>query len=182
MTDTKLSPNKLKKQKIVAEIAEKAAKAKAIVFTNYQGLTHHQLEGFKKEIKKADAQFEVTKNTLLKLALQQKDKGSMINDKEFEGQTGTLFLHGDIVAPLKALAKMIKDLQKPEIKFGLLEGKLLSADEVKKLATLPSREQLITQLVGLMKSPIFGLHRSLNWNIQRLVLTLNAIEKLKETK
>lgn len=176
---TKISKNRSKKSLIVAEIAEKTSKAKAMIFTNYQGLTHLQLEKFKREIKKADAHFAITKNTLLKLALKDKNNESLISNQQLDGQTGTIFLNGDIVAPLKALAKMIKELQKPEIKFGIMDGNILSSKDVKKLATLPSREQLIAQVVGLMKSPLFGLHRALNWNIQKFVLTLNAVAKSK---
>lgn len=178
-TVKKNSPNRAKKAAIVTEVIEKVAKAQGMVFTNYTGLTHRQLETFKREIKKSDATFAVTKNTLLKIALKDAQKGEIAEKNTFEGQTGTLFLYGDIVAPLKALAKLIKDLQKPEIKFGFLDGKMVTKEEVVKISALPSRQELIAKLVGGMKSPIYGLHRSLNWNIQKLVMTLSAVAKTK---
>src|SRR5438477_3956047 len=116
MADTKMSQNKQKKAVIVAEISEKVEKSKAIVFTNYQGLTHQQIEGFKKGIKKLDAEYAITKNRLLKRALEQKQELG-IKNQEFSDPTATLFLYGDPVAPLKTLAKMVKDIQKPGIKF-----------------------------------------------------------------
>lgn len=170
------SSNRKKKEAIVAEVSEKVEKAKAMVFTDFSGLTHKQLEEFKKEIKKADAQFAATKNTLLKRALGDRATG---NEDKFQQPTGTIFMYDDVVTPLKALAKMIKDFGKPTIKFGLLEGKALTDKEVLKLSTLPSREVLLTQLVTMLMSPVQGLHRSLNWNLQKFVMTLSAIEKQK---
>lgn len=166
----KVSKNRQKKEAIVAKLSEKAAKAKALVFTNYQGMTHVQLEQLKKALKTADAELVVAKNTLLKLALKTQD---------LEGPTGTIFAYGDIIDPLKELAKTIRTLKLPLIKFGILEGKLLAEADIVRLSTLPSREVLLAQLVFGLKSPLYGLHRVLNWNLQKLVMTLNAIQKTK---
>ncbi len=173
---TTVSKNKEAKIAIVAEVKEKVDRAKAMVFTDYTGLTHKQLEDLKKELRKADAEYMVAKNTLVKLAL-----GDKVADQEdkFQNPTGTMFLYGDIVAPLKALAKMVKEVEKPSIKFGLLDGKVMTDKEVLKLSTLPSREVLLAQLAGMLKSPISNLHRALNWNLQKLVLTLSAVQKTK---
>lgn len=173
----KVSKNRQKKEVIVTEVSERVNKAKAMVFTDYTGLTHKQLEGFKKELRKMDAEFAISKNTLLKRALGEKAAGQ---DDKFVKPTGTLFLYGDVVAPLKSLAKMMKDMEKPQVKFGWLDGQVLSSQDVAKLATLPSREVLIAQMLGMMKSPIQGLHRALAWNLQKFVMTLAAIEKQKQ--
>lgn len=176
--DKKISANREKKIAIVAEVVEKVEKAKAMVFTDFSGLTHKQLEGFKREVRKSDAQYMATKNTLLKRALGEKVAGQ---EDKFQNPTGTLFMYSDVVTPLKVLAKMMKDLEKPSIKFGLMDGQVLSESDVKKLSTLPSREVLIAQLLGMMNAPIQGLHRSLQWNIQKFVMTLKAIEKKKQS-
>jgi large subunit ribosomal protein L10 len=176
-TTKKVSSNRTKKVSVVAEISEKVNRAKAMVFTNYAGLTHKQLETMKKEIKKADAEFAVAKNTLLKIALN--DKKLSTDDQSLDGQTGAMFLYSDIVAPLKTLVKMIKDFEKPQIKFGFLDDKILTSDEIKTLATLPSKEVLLAKLAGTLKAPIYGLHRSLSWNLQKFVMTLNAVAAKK---
>lgn len=176
--DTKVSTNRQKKQVIIEEIAEKASRAKALVFTNYQGLTHKQLEGLKKGIKPLDGEFVVAKNTLVLRALE-KASVKIENPESLDGPTGTMFLYADPVEPLKKLAKMIKELNLPSVKFGILDNQALTGEQVLKLATLPSRDTLIAQFVGSMKSPLYGLHRALNWNIQKLVLTLQAVEKSK---
>ncbi len=176
--DTKVNTNKQKKQAIVEEIADKASKAKALVFTNYQGLTHKQLEGLKKGIKPLDGEFVVAKNTLVLRALE-KASVKIENPESLDGPTGTMFLYADPVEPLKKLAKMIKELNLPSVKLGILDNQALTSEQVLKLATLPSRNTLLAQFVGGMKSPLYGLHRALNWNIQKLVLTLKAIESKK---
>lgn len=168
------SKNRLKKERIVAEIKDKKGKAKAVVFTNYQGLTHKQIEDLKKGIKKADAEFVVVKNSLL-----QKAMADVKEVENLEGPTGTIFAYSDIVSPLKEVAKAIKQLTLPTIKFGILEGQVLTGEQVLKIASLPSREVLIAQFVGRLKAPLFGFHRTLNWNLQKLVMTLNEIKNQK---
>jgi len=170
---TKTNKSRQKKEKIVAEVLEKVNKAKAMVFTNYQGMTHKQIEELKKALKPVDAELFVAKNTLLKRAVEGQEK------EKLEGPTATIFAYSDIVLPLKELAKIIKNLKLPTIKYGILEGKAITAEEVLKVAALPSREVLLAQVVGGLKSPIFGLHRALNWNLQKLVMTLKAIENNK---
>lgn len=175
--NNKINSNRQKKEKIVAELNEKVEKAKAMVFTSYQGMTHKQIEGLKKALRKVDAEYIVTKNTLLKIAL---EKISEAPKEKMGGQTATLFAYSDIINPLKELSKVIKNLKLPVIKIGIMDHQIITADQVTKLATLPSREILIAQVVGGMKAPIFGLHRALSWNLMKLVMTLSAIQKTKE--
>lgn len=175
MDNKKVSPNRQKKEKIVAELLEKVNKAKGFVFTSYQGLTHKQIEGLKKAVQALDADFVATKNRLILKAME----GKVKVEGELKNATATLFLYGDPVMPLKELAKMIKELSLPSIKFGILDGKQMAPEELIKLSTLPSKETLLTQLVVGLKSPISGLHRSLLWNIQKFVMTLKSIESKK---
>lgn len=178
MEDTKITANRQKKMDIVTKLSEKLGKAKAIVFTNYQGITHKQLEGFKKAIKPLNAEYVVAKNSLLTIALSE-NKIKLSDDRVLDGQTGTLFLYDDVISPLKALAKIIKELNLPSVKFGIMENDFISGEQILKLSTLPTKEVLLAQLVGGLKSPISGLHRALSWNIQKLVFALNAVVGLK---
>lgn len=183
------SPNRQKKEKIVAELLEKVTRAKGMIFTSYQGLTHKQLERLKKAVKVLDADFVATKNSLILKAMEARPPASSLTGEvgrgktkvegEFKNATATLFLYGDPVMPLKELAKMVKEFNLPLIKFGILDGKQMTSEEILKLSTLPTRETLLTQLVIELKSPISGFHRALNWNIQKFVMTLKAIEKAK---
>jgi large subunit ribosomal protein L10 len=180
MSDVNTSQNRQNKEKLVAELVEKVGKSKGMVFANYQGLTHLQLETMKRALKKVDAEFVATKNTLMLRAL---DSVNLSDDdkKHFNNPTGALFMYNDIIDPLKELTKTIKELKLPEIKFGILEGKAISDKDVVKLASLPPLLVLRAQLLGQMNAPIQGLHRALNWNLQQFVLTLNAIKEKKST-
>lgn len=186
-----MNKNRDKKVELVGQFEEKIKKAKALVLADYRGLTHQQLETLKKNLKQVEAELVITKNTLLKRAMSTVyslqstaavDGSRNAVDEStdaLQGPTATLFAYNDIIAPLKELAKTIKTLKLPTIKFGLLEGKTLTGEEVLRLSALPSREILLAQVIGGMKSPIYGLHRALSWNVQKLVMTLRAIEEKK---
>ncbi len=174
----KISANRQKKVALVNDATEKVQKAKGMVFTNYKGLTHQQLEGFKRAIKPLEAEYVVIKNTLMLRSL----AGYELNDADrehFRQPTGTLFMYADQVEPLKALSKLIKELKLPVVKFGIVDGKIVDEAQVATLATLPPINVLRAQLLGQMQAPISGLHRALRWNLQTLVMTLNAIQTKK---
>jgi len=177
MENKKISPNRQKKEQIIAGLSEKIEKAKSIVFTNYQGLTHKQLEDLKKALRALNAEIVVVKNTLLLRALQIPNSKFQISN--LEGPTGALFIYEDVILPLKQLARSIKALGLPTIKFGILDNQALTSEQVLKLASLPPRDMLIAQVVGGLKSPIYGLHRVLNFNIQKLAMTISAIQQNK---
>lgn len=171
--------NKDSKVALVAELTDKVSRSKGMVFANYQGLTHQQLEGLKKAVQALNGDFVATKNSLILRALDGKTLSE--EDKlQFEKPTATLFMYNDVVEPLKVLAKTIKDFKLPEIKFGFLEDKSVSAADVIKLSALPAKPVLQAQLLGMMMSPIQNLHRALQWNMQSLVITLKAISDKKQ--
>ncbi len=169
-----------KKAETVADLKEKVEKAKAFFLTDYQGLTHPQLEKLKKSLKKVEGEFVITKNTLLKLALEN-SKLENQNSKDIYPQlnnpTATLFAYGDEIAAVKTLADFIKISQLPKIKVGFFSGKIASSDDFAKLSSLPSLDILRTMLVIGMKQPIYGLHYALKWNMQKLVTALSNIKK-----
>ncbi len=167
-----------KQQKIetVEQLKEKVAKAKSMVLADYRGLTHHQLEEIKKAMKEIGAEFVITKNTLLKMAMS-KDEADSLQSTALNGPTATLFSYQDEIAPLSALAKFIKNFGLITVKAGVLNDKILTSQEVLKIASLPSREVLMATLAARLKSPIYGLHYSLSYNLQKLALVLKAASK-----
>lgn len=178
--DTKKSENRLKKEQIVAQLIEKFDGANGVVFADFQGLTHQQLENLKKELKKNDATIVVAKNSLIRISMGESKK--FADYKENEGlnlPTATLFIRGDMVTPLKLLQKLVKEAGMPKIKFGILDGALVDEAGVLKIAALPSRDTLIAQFVGTLNSPIQGLVVTLNATIQKFVMTLDAVAKSK---
>lgn len=176
--DIKVTANRQKKIEVVAKLNEKLARSKAIIFTNYTGVTHKQLEALKRAIKPMDAEYVVAKNSLVLRALEE-NKIKLEGENPLEGPTGTLLIYADVVGPLKQLAKTIKELGLLNVKLGVMENKLVTGEQVLKISTLPSRETLLTQIAIGLKSPISGLHRALNWNLQKFVMTLAAVAKAK---
>lgn len=176
----KVSENRQKKEQIVAELVEKIDSSNGLVFADYQGLTHKQLESLKKELKKLDSTIVVTKNSLVKLSLgKSKNFADFKDNAGLDRPTAALLLRGDIVEPLKKLQKTIKEFGLPKIKFGILEGQALDETQVLRIASLPNRETLLAQFVGTLNSPIQGLVVTLNGTIQKFVMTLNAIAQNK---
>lgn len=166
---------KEQKIKIVEQLKDKISQAKSLVLADYRGLTHQQLEEIKKALKEVGADFVVSKNTLLKLSL----PSSIIQNlsSSLTGPTATLFSYQDEIAPLSTLAKFIKNFGLPQIKIGILGEKVLSSEEILRLGSLPSREVLLATLVARLKSPLYGLHYSLSWNLQKLNLILKGVRK-----
>ena len=171
----RMNPARAKKETIVAEISNQLQSATGVVFVNYQGLTHKQIEELKKALKEASATFTVTKNTLLKLSLDKSDtfKGK-VSENIFNDPTAVIFISGDPVEALKKLAKATKDFGFPKLKSGVLDGATLDEAQLIKLSTLPNRNTLIAQFVGTLNSPIQGLVVVLNGNLQKLVYVLKT--------
>lgn len=164
--------NRQQKIEIAQKLKEKLAKAKSVVLADYRGLTHRQMEEIKKALKSAGAEFVVTKNTLLSRSFPA--SSFQLPASSLTGPTATLFSYDDEIAPLSVLAKFIKNFGRPQIKIGLLADKIFNAEEILKIANLPSREILMATLVNRLKSPVYRLNYALNYNLTKLALVLKA--------
>lgn len=178
---------KARKELIVASLTERLDTSKGLVFTNYQGLSHKQLENLKKDIKKLDAKVVIAKNSLIKRALEKSPpKADQPMDEKLKealtNPTAILFIEKDMMEPLKRLQKAIKEYgNKPVIKFGVLEGNILDEAGILKIASLPTREVLLAQLAVMLNSPIQGFTQGLNSIPQKFVMTLNTIASAKQS-
>ena len=173
----KASEGKQKKIETVKNLTDKIAKAKSMVFADYTGIKHQQLEDLRKSLKPLNAEFVVIKNKLMQRALGDSAKDVM---GELKSSTAALFAYRDEVAPLKAVLKFFKNLQLGKTKGGLLGKSHIDENDVTRLAQLPTREALLGKLAGQLNAPIQGLHYALSWNINRLVWALNGIEGNKQ--
>lgn len=158
---------------MVTDITDKLSKAKSLVFADYQGLTMSQLSAIRNDLAEQSAEFTVTKNNLLKIAL--KNNNQSFDDAVLVGPIATLFTFGDEISPIKILTKAIKDNNVGQIKGGLLDGEFLSEAKVKQLAELPSKDQLRAQVVGTIAAPLYGLVNVLQGNIRNLVYAIEQI-------
>ncbi len=168
---------KAQKQEILTDLTERVAKSKSLVFADYQGMTMTQLQTLRRELDGINAQFSVTKNPLIKIAL--KENGLEADDAVFAGPVATLFSYGDEIAGIKALTKAIKDSGIGKTKAGFLNGEYLTDAEVNKLAQLPSKDELRAKVVGSLGAPLYGIVNVLQANIRNLVYTINAIKDQK---
>lgn len=166
-----------KKKEIVKELSEKIANAKSIIFADYRGLTVEQDTQMRKAFREAGVQYKVVKNTLVKFAL--KENGFDGLDEFFNSPTSMALSETDPVAPAKIVSEFSKKFNTLEIKTGIVEGKVVDINEIKAIADLPSREELIAKVLGGFNAPIAGLVNVLVGNIRGLVIALNAIAEKK---
>lgn len=161
-----------KKIETVTALTDKVGRATSMVIADYRGLKHKQLEELRKLLKKNNAELVIAKNRLLLRALGQK-AGSL--QELLKDTTATLFAYADEAAPLKELMNFFKVAGSGKPKGGLLGATFLSEADVVKLSELPSRQMLLTKLVGQLHAPIFRLHYVLQWNLNTLVWVLKEV-------
>lgn len=167
-----------RKEAEVKEFVDGLKNAKSVVFADLAGLKVNDANSFRRTARKDDVSISTAKKTLLRIAL--KEAGvTAVDPKNLGGSVSMLFGMGDAVAPAKALEAFRKDHESVKILGGLLDDQWMSAEQVKALAKLPSKQQLIGQLVGTLNAPISGLVNVLNGNLRGLVVALNAIKEAK---
>lgn len=166
------------KRKAVQEVSEKLKNAKSFILADYRGLTVDQDTELRSEMRNAGVEYKVIKNTITLRAA--KDNGYGDLEKFIEGPTAIAISNSDSVAPAKILAKFEKKFEKLELKAGIVEGKLVDIAQIKAIADLPSREELIAKVLGGLNSPIAGLVNVLNANIKGLLVALNGIAEQKQ--
>ncbi|HID95434.1 MAG TPA: 50S ribosomal protein L10 [Candidatus Latescibacteria bacterium] len=163
------------KRKMVDQLAEIISTAKGIYLTDFTGLDVASITELRRRLKEASASYRVVKNTLARLAV---EKAGRVELKEFlDGPTGIVHTRSDPLAPAKCLVELVKRNQRPKIKSGFVEGQILKPIDVMSLAALPSKEELLGQVVCGMAAPLTSLLAVLQELPRRLVGTLDALEK-----
>lgn len=166
-----------KSEKIFAvqDLTERLKQAKSIVLADYRGLKVSQMGELRSLVKKAGGELMVVKNSLLKLAAQQGGLPREFTEGEFfRGPTAITISYQDELAPLKAINDFAKTASLPSFKSGIWEKRVLSAEEVQRLASLPSKNELMAKLVGQLFSPTYSLVNVLIANHQKLIYVLSA--------
>lgn len=168
---------KAQKKSILEKIKEKLAQSKAVIFSSDKGLNVKTAEKMRRELKQSGAEYLVAKKTLLQLAT--KEMGGEEALADLRGSVGVTLSYQDEVTGAKIINKYAKESEALELGSGILENKFILAEMVKKLATLPSREQLLAKLVSTLNAPRSGLVQVLNGSSRRLVYVLSAIKDKK---
>ncbi len=165
--------NRGQKASVVTGLAERLSRAGTVYVTDFTGLKVKNMTELRRRLRRAGGEYVVVKNTLALRALQAASKGGL--EDVFRGPTGLVFVHEDPVAAAKVLAEFQKEFERPALKAGLVEGRRVSPEDVKRLAHLPSRPELLGQMAGALQAPLAGLVGVLNGLLYQLVGALEAL-------
>jgi large subunit ribosomal protein L10 len=157
----------------VAEVRDRLAGSAATLLTHYRGLSVKDMAQLRTELRAANAELRVVKNTLAKRAAA--DAGMEGLDDLFEGPTSLVFCEQDPVGPAKALKAFAKDHPDLVVRGGYLDGVVMDAEETSRLADLSSREELLAKLAGLMQGALSGFARLLQAPIAHQARLLQAL-------
>jgi large subunit ribosomal protein L10 len=167
------------KAQVIEDLAAQIGEAEAIYAVDYRGLSVPQAAELRASLREHDASFRIVKNTL---TLRAADQAGVEEIKELvaEGPTALTFVRGDAALAAKALDTFSRRADVLEVKGGLMSGRVLAADEIRRLARLPSRDVLVAQFAGVVASPITGLVRGLGSMISGLAVALGQVRDQKE--
>lgn len=168
---------KVQKEKVINDLKEKIERQKAVVFAVITGLKVKDLSNLRKDMKKKGCELKVAKKTLISSAFKQKKID--VNTKKLEGEIVLGFGYKDEVLPFKTLYEFSRNNENLKILGGLIGNELLEKEKAIELGQLPTREELLSRLVGSVSAPISGLVNVLQGNIKGLVCALSAISKIK---
>lgn len=165
------------KAKAVETMTTEIAKATNAFVIEFKGITVPQVTELRQKVRETNSTYIVVKNTLALIAL--KDSAMIELKEHFSGPTAIAYNQGDAVALAKALTKFAKDVPALTFKGALLDGKVVPASQIDNIASLPSREELVSKLLYVLQSPMRGLAIVLNANIRNLAVVLDQISKSK---
>ena len=164
--------NRKEKEQTISDLSKKIEGYRAAVLTHYRGLNVEQINHLRKRLREEKVSYHVIKNTLMKLASKGTDL-EKLNDY-FEGPTAIAITHGDPILLAKILSEFVKTQPSFGIKVGLIEGRIAPPEEVKALATMPSREVLLAQLLATIQTPASQLLGTILITFQEFLSVLEA--------
>ena len=140
------------KEQVVREIADRLTRSKSTIVTDYRGLNVAEVTELRKQLREAGIEYQVLKNTMARRAAAQVELNGL--DEYLVGPTAIAFGYEDVVAPAKVLNDFAKKHKALELKGGVVEGRIVSAQEIDSLANLPSREGLLSMLLSVLQAPM----------------------------
>lgn len=166
------------KKALVADLSKSLKETKTSVICDYKGLSVSEISELRRALRENNANMQVVKKTFAQLAFEK--AGIELDVRGIEGQIAVIYGGDDEVCSSKSAFDFSKENKAFKIKAGSLEGKALTAEEVTNLAKLPTKEQLLGQVVGTIKAPVTSFVGALNGNLRNVVYALNAIKESKE--
>ncbi len=175
--------NREGKVQLKTELSERLNKANAVIMAEYRGLTVGQLTELREELRKSKAEFKVSKNRILKIAINEDDQNKENYSSLVEhltGPLGAVYAFGDAAAAAKSLLKFGEDNEAFKVKAGVMDGAAVNPAQLKAISDLPSKDVLLGQIVGSLISPHRGLVTVLSGVHRNLVQVLAAIRDKKQ--
>lgn len=169
---------KERKDELVAQYIDLIEQSDAIFLAEYKGMTVKQVEELRKKLRESNGSFHVTKNTLLKVALQQ--TGRAVPDDLLHGQIAAGFALSEAPTVAKTLLEYAKTQEKLIVRGGVVNQSVLSADQVDAFSKLPGLDQLRAQLVGMLQTPSRGIVSAVANGVRQVVNVLDAYAKKDE--
>ena len=163
---------------IVNEVQEKLQKSSGVYFANYTGLNVSSVTKLRKSFREEGVEYKVVKNNLTKIAA--KNAGINGLDDLLVGQIGIAFSESDPTAPAKVIKSFVEDNDSFKVVGILFEGQMFDAAKYEELASLPSKEELLSKLVGGLNSPMSKLVGTLGATMSKLVGSLNSLKDQKD--
>jgi large subunit ribosomal protein L10 len=167
--------NRTEKAQAISELEEGIGNATNAFLMSFKGITVPQVTELRRQVRETGSEYLVVKNTLALIAV--KDSPLVALKDQFSGETAVAFNKSDAVALAKALTKFAKDVPTVTFKGAMLNGQIVAATQIQAIASLPSREELLSKLLYLMQHPIRGLAIVLNANIRNLAVVLDQVAK-----
>ena len=164
---------KEQKTQILQDLVDKFGRSKAVVFSDYRGLDVSSISDLRNRLREKGAETKVAKKTLIRLAVKESNIGEL-GDEVMEGPVSVTFSYEDEMAGLKALFKFSKENENLKLLGGIINGKVVSAEEIIRLAKLPSHEELIAKFIGSINAPVSGFVGILSNLTSGLVRVLSA--------
>jgi large subunit ribosomal protein L10 len=169
------------KEQTVAQLTNDLGRIKLAVMTDYRGLTVKEIQELRNALRAEGISYHVTKNTLLRIATAANENLKGIDPATFTGPTALAMGFDDEVAPARVIFQYAKQHEALEIVGAITgDGQVLNAAQVKALAMLPTREQLLAQVVGTIAAPLTGFVGVMAGNVRSIVNVLNAIKEAQE--
>jgi large subunit ribosomal protein L10 len=174
-----LAISREKKQELVTSYVESFTRSRAAILTDYRGLSVASLQELRAKLRPVEGKYVVVKNSLVKRALQQLDLP--VPQEMLDGPTAISFCQGEIPAVAKTLQDFARDSKVLQIKGGLVEGHIITADEVSTLASMPPREVVLAQMLGSVQAPAGRIVGAVTGVMRNVLYLLQAyVEKLEE--
>lgn len=173
-----MAKTRARKESDMGLYADSLKAANALVFADLSSLKVTENNEFRQKALESDVKITASKKTLLRRALEAAGMDA-IDYSALGGSVYLLVAHGDPIAPAKLVAELQKKHEGVAIQGGILESQWLAAEQVKALAKLPSKDQLIAQVIGTIRAPLSGLVNVLQGNLRGLVQVLDAIKEAK---